>query len=487
MPGRGDVGVAVLRPAHRLADMDRAYTALVGAAIATNSGGATVQTSTVTRELSEATKRQLRGHYDGKSMPVVLISVVHGMIAASWPLDAICDYFDTRQVKFVRDARLHYLDRFRSEIEQAYQAATVRRGDHSQRCGIARGVIVDEWSGTEASQFRTLFGLYGIAETSGSLIFTASRRQVAEAVGLGGVSDHDASYTTAANAVAKLHERGLIEFHAAQHRPGERNAHSTYRLHPPDQLGQALARGKDETCTPIPFALTCVLPAPTASAHAPAVVATEQEIRGTETVRCIPKGSTWESALWEPAGLGPTACRVWHLLSERGALGVKPIAERLGIATSSTKDALRKLASHGLVASAERKHHVTDVAIEAVAALIGVADRDARRAQGNQHHRGSRDTYLSRPRDVAEPIGVGLFDDDGVSVDAPTVVALGDGRQVDTATGEIVTEPVYSLASDIAEGEAPEVVARILGFGDAWAMEAQLRAVRREATKREAA
>jgi hypothetical protein len=366
------------------------------------------------------------------------MSVVHGMMAAGWDQLRIGEYFHTRPNGLAVSLRQHYLGRLSAEIDQAIAAGVVRRKAHQESCGVARRVIADEWLGAHPSAFRTLWGLYGIAEIAGGFAFTASRRQVAEAAGLGGITHNDASYTAAAKAVAWLEQRTLIGFVPGNHSPGALNASSTYCLHAPTELAAALReRELQTTRTPIPFATSPIgLVAPADCADASSVVA--EKSRGTESLQAIPLVSSWSSPLWEPAGLGPTACRVWHLLAETDESSVKLIAGRLGITRQATRNVLRKLAGHGLVRAEEAAYVAVSADIDALAELLGLADRPRRRAAGNQCHRFSRERHLLRDRSSERR---------NFGEKSAEHQRASDGTAIDYRTGEILLRSTIEAAT----------------------------------------
>lgn len=381
------------------------------------------------RDLSYPTKMLIKGKYGAKTIPQAFMSVIHGMIAAGWNLEEISTYFRTRGVALVRDARLHYLDGLQTEIDKAYARAADRCSAHRIDCGLARRIVVDLWSGSDGTAFRTLLGLYNIAEMAGTFEFNASRRQVAEAAGVGGVSASSASYKTAANAVERLLESDLISFEKRPHRPGELNATSVYRLLPPEAL-QTIFSGPDDTT--IPFAELQHSPAPTAL---PDGRLSAQKNKNSETKRApiVRESSTYFHVVWEPAALGPNACRIWHLLSENSeARSVKRIGELVGIHARTVRKILSRLAGVGLVASSnDGTFEALDADLDLLAIDLEVSERPATRARLNDEQRRGRERFLNRPRESGNP--------------APSV-----GSIIDPFTGEILSVEIVTAIATAA-------------------------------------
>jgi len=382
------------------------------------------------RDLSYATKMLIKGHYGTKTIPQAFMSVIHGMIAAGRDLEEISTYFRTRGVALVRDARLHYRHGLQTEIETVFRLAEDSRSIHRIDCGAARRVAVDYWQGPDGSAFKTLLGLYNIAQKAGGFEFRASRRAVAEAAGVGGVSaTGGTSHTTAAKAVGRLHEAGLISFEKRPTQVGELNATSVYRLPTPEDLQTLLGGPKRPT---ILIAELQHSPAPSAL---PGGRLSAQKNKNSETKRApiVRESSTYFHVVWEPAALGPNACRVWHLLSENSeARSVKRIGELVGIHARTVRKILSRLAGVGLVASSnDRTFEALDTDLDLLAIDLGVSERTATRARLNDEQRRGRERFLNRSRESGIP--------------APSV-----GSIIDPFTGEILSAEIVTAIGTAA-------------------------------------
>ena len=353
------------------------------------------------RDLSYSTKRLINGEYGDKTISQVLMSVIHGMIAAGSDLDEISTYFRTRDVALVRDARLHYRYGLQTEIETAFGLAKSSRTTHRVNCGVARRMVIDSWQGSDGTAFRTLLGLYNIAQKAGSFEFTASRRTVAEAAGVGGVSATGASYTTAANAVGRLHEAGLISFKKRPRQVGELNATSGYRLHTPEGLQIILSGPKRST---IPIAELQHSPAPTALPDG-RLCTPKNKNSGTKWAPIVRSSASYFHVVWEPVALGPNPCRVWHLVSENSeAWSVKRIAELVCIPARTVRKILSRLIDAGLVVVVkDGTFEAVDVDLDQLAIELGVSERSATRARLNDEQRRGRERFLNRPRATGQP------------------------------------------------------------------------------------
>ena len=381
------------------------------------------------RDLSYPTKQLLNGQYGKKTIPQALMSVAHGMIAAGWDLDEISTYFRTRDVALVRGARLEYRDRLQDELNTVYELAQGRRGEHRIGCGLARRIVSDGWEGTDGTAFQTLLALYNMAEKAGRFEFTASRRAVAEAAGLGGLSATGASYITAANAVGRLHEAGLILFEKRPRRVGELNATSVYRLHTPDDLQTILSGPKHTTILIVQEDSTT---ATTALADARLCTPINKN-SDTKRAPIVCSSSSYFHPVWEPAGVGPNASRVWHLLSENSeASSVKRIAELVGIPARTVRKLLSRLNEAGLAtASDDGTFEAVDVDLDQLAIELGVSERTALRARLNNEQRTGRETFLNRPRGAGHP-------------------AASVGSFIDPFTGEIFTAEIVKAIATAA-------------------------------------
>ena len=357
------------------------------------------------RDLSERTKRLIRGQLGDLSTPQAFVAAINGMIAAGWPLEEIRAFFEdsVRADYLPHLSREQYGDQFNAVLDDIFTTAIPRRRKHAERCGTARRIVVDHWRGAHPAPFRTLIALYDIAENAGTFSPTASHRQIAEAAGLGSVTERSrsskelrASTATVSKALTWLHEQGLLMIDHSEQRPGERNALTIYHLPFEGWLFDLLDGRKG-----VPIDIPSETPesvddlAIRHGALCGRTAAYEERNRGTDSSALIGLGSTWHAVVWEPAVLGLTPCRCWHLLTEGGASSVMRIAQRLGLTERSIRDALRRLSDEGLVRRlGVGVYEAVSTDLDALAVRLGVADRRDRRVRWNMRHRRQRDRPL---------------------------------------------------------------------------------------------
>ncbi|MDG1265563.1 MAG: winged helix-turn-helix domain-containing protein, partial [Ilumatobacter sp.] len=349
--------------------------------------------------LSAATKRILNGQYNGKPIPQVLMSLIHGMIRADLRLHEISTYLHTADVTLARDLRTFYEGDLSAEIEIAFEKAKEWRNSFTKACDQARGIAAQGCRGgqKESTALAVLFGLYDLAEARGAFSFTTSVRAIGEAAGVGAISDsgRTTNQTAVFNGLQTLTKHGLADvvIHSATSLEIGR---TQIKLRAPARLLELLDSQPQNP-------LTLLLWSPKIDS----VTSRERgewviKISGTKSCTPIGLHSTWRHVIWENAGLGMTAGRLWHLALQEPSLSTRQLADRLGISLQATKTQLSKLATEGLYDTANsRPIELDQGGLDGVAVRLGVDDRRATRTAINDQNRAEFVDFL-RSEPVAD-------------------------------------------------------------------------------------
>lgn len=349
--------------------------------------------------LSAATKRLLYGQYNGKHIPQVLMGLIHGTIRAGLGLREISAYLHTADVTLARDLRTFYEGDLSAEIETAFEKAKEWRNSFTKACDQARGIAAQGCRGgqKESTALAVLFGLYDLAEARGAFSFTTSVRAIGEAAGVGAISDsgRTTNQTAVFNGLQTLTKHGLADvvIHSATSLEIGR---TQIKLRAPARLLELLDSQPQNP-------LTLLLWSPKIDS----VTSRERgewviKISGTKSCTPIGLHSTWRHVIWENAGLGMTAGRLWHLALQEPSLSTRQLADRLGISLQATKKQLSKLATEGLYDTANsRPIELDQGGLDGVAVRLGVDDRRATRTAINDQNRAEFVDFL-RSEPVAD-------------------------------------------------------------------------------------
>lgn len=329
------------------------------------------------------------------------MAVVTGLLAAGWTDEQIfrelSDPSRSRAAEILRDK---YHGSIFSQIRSKIGIAKSRIKEHRKDVNdwFVKFLQVCPRKRSE-SLVRTAAALAQIAIASGGQTFTASIRQVAEDAGLGTATVRGADTKTARNALRKLCELGFIS----------RRVRTSEDPNEPKKMTEI---------TLLAFDIPNYPTTPGRSHWNSEVDKCSTYIVGNCSYDLI------LHPLWEHAGLGFAAFRVWNLLRSRGELTVREIAESLGMATSQVRKVLvERLEEHHLaMRDSDGSWRSLDRDLDEVAEELGVLERPDLRNRAFDIQRQNRSRALKRTRSSSR------FKPDSESI------------RVDFTTGEIIEE-----------------------------------------------
>ncbi len=268
-----------------------------------------------------------------------------------------------------------------------WQRADMYRTAHAKKCGQARWAATQLFRGgrAESTNLAVMLGLYDLAEKRGRFDLELSMRSISEASGVGSIpSDKEHGYTdhkTTRAALRRLADSDLIELNVGKGGRYVTDAGTFVALPEPERLAELLLRRRGQVCPPsIPFQVLWM----------PGKM-------GEKLCSVVSVSSTWRHVIWEAAGLGMTAARIWHLLRDHRDLSNRQIADRLGVSSQAVRDQLAKLVKHGLWDAEHRR--LTERSLDDVSIAIGVAERREDRRMVNLNQRRVRlDAIVKRTR-----------------------------------------------------------------------------------------
>lgn len=367
-------------------------------------------------DLSRTTLQRLQAVPAPDALEPAVLSAMHGLISANWTVAEVAAEFSEPTYPLTRAAAEVWQDATLVNVKRLHLAALDYRsnGAHAVRCRTARLTTADWWSGgtrQQNSEYLVLLGLYRIAEQVGSLAFTASARQVAEAAAVGGVSASGSSWQTAWHAAHRLAERGLIELSAGQrdYRGESTDTGSRFRLLSPERLKQSLSLYRLSTSS---CSLWLLL-----------------ERRYEDKLL----DAALQHVCWEQrAGLGVACQRAWYAL-QHGELTAQQISDATGVSRQAIHNALTELRRYGLAAQPQRGVWAcqSDLStLDEAAKALGITERRALRQAGFKRYRDGRTNYVRLRQAQSDEIAqLVQYPSDWPRTD--------DGRAINPYTGEI--------------------------------------------------
>lgn len=368
---------------------------------------------------------QAEGSYSGDSK--ALHACVGAMHQSGWSLDDVLQAFADDANHGARRAKALWGHRAPDELGNVWRRVQRRHDKHGERCDrwVIGTVLGWPHGGRYGGTLRVLLALIELARETGSLSFTADYRRIAEIAGTGWVGNADTDTSTVRRALPWLQGHGYV---TTDHEPTVSRQETGVRIslasHMLDKLAtHAPPKGSSSVCT---------------------------HLRGCTS-------STALHPLFEEAALGMNVGRVWFYLATLGEATAKAIADALRLNQYGVRKQLAAMETFdmldqtpGLVAAS---YAITPGAnLDAIAAMLSVLDRPERRRAANRTRRENRAVALGW---AAPPL-------------------LG---RVDPVTGEILRTDRKSSHDPRPTERVPdptieqEVIARLLGFTDAYDME----------------
>lgn len=283
-------------------------------------------------------------------------------------------------------------------IIEYWNGSRSRWSIHSTRVALWRHDVLTSWpyGARFNGGLRVTLGLARIADQSGKMAFTASVRQIAEAAGVGWVSETSTSNKTVISALKRLAADGLIivEQAAAPSAGSSMLANQRVTLVEGAALRRALSGAGHQNPTTHPS--NCVRL--TACSGALTTLPLDD--------------TTWLHVVFEESqhALGMSCCRVWHALSFEAACTVGQLVHLTGLGPRTARRAAARLEEAGLAVrhpDGEAAWARSGVTLDELAVSWGLADRQATRQRSNRYQRHARRAALA-PFTAPHPDNVDL-------------------------------------------------------------------------------
>ena len=278
----------------------------------------------------------------------VLAALMGGMHRGGWSEEqaheALLDTTNVASRRLQVTVKDGILSTFGSKSQTSWDGIEQRHAqseaDHAEQVSI----LLTSWPvSRENATLRVALGLAEKAKQVGSMTFTASQRQIAEISGVGTASIlYEPDRKTVKRALQKLQTWGLVASEAipAANKTDELfNALTRFTLTTPTRLRELLDEVSAQT--PTKSFRGSLLSSPLWS---PPVT-----LSGGLSAHPDPL-----HVVWEATALGMSACRVFYLLIEAGALAPAEIMHRLHLSRRCVTDALAKLNEAGLIAQPKK-------------------------------------------------------------------------------------------------------------------------------------
>lgn len=246
------------------------------------------------------------------------------------------------------------------------QPPSIRAHENRVLAWLNAAIVAWPHGGRNQGQFRVLLGIAERSIASGLGSFNVSLRRLAEVSGVDVASSPHATggQRTCRRAVRELAAWGMISVTTDEVDPFMASTRIT--LAQPDGMTALVSCDDPTTC--IQRSCACLL-----------------------AVSGITELHNWLSPVFERAGIGVLACRVWHLLRHGEALSAAEIGDRLGVSRQSVHAQLKTLEQQAMAVqrSSSSLWQAVERNLDEVAQVLGVADRPANRQAINHRERNN--------------------------------------------------------------------------------------------------